>query len=71
MNRFGYDDVNGIVIGDTGITGRLHRYDTGAMQGPQFSGDSDDEVKEQALKWYNENGGKRLWPNGLELRLRP
>lgn len=71
MNRFGYDDVNGIVIGDTGITGTLHRCDNGHQQGPSFSGDTDAEVKAQAVQWYNENGGKRLWPDGLELRLRP
>lgn len=65
------DNVNGIVIGDTGISGRLHKYENGHQQGPVFYGDTDAEVKAQAAQWYQENGGKEIYPQGLELRLRP
>jgi hypothetical protein len=70
MNRHGYDMPNGIIIGDIYMTGTLHRYDNGVQQSPQFIGDTDKEIVEQAKDWYNENEGKRLWPEGLELRIR-
>lgn len=77
MIRNGYDIPEGgpsVIIGGNETTATLHRYDTGAQQGPQFIGDTDREVITQAKAWFlanNKSGdGRPLWPNGLELRIR-
>ena len=68
MERFGMDDVAGVVIGSICTVGTLHS--DGCQQGPQFCGDDDDDVRRQAERWFIAAGGKAIWPAGLELRLR-
>ena len=68
--KFGLDDVNGQCIGGMCIRGQLHKYSDGSPQGPMFTGDTDAEVREQAVEWFNTHGGKSVYPDGLELRLR-
>lgn len=73
MTRNGYDipGHGAVVIGGDHITGTLHKYEDGSQQGPAFVGDTDEEVREQAGAWFLASGGKTLYPDGLELRLRP
>lgn len=70
MTRHGFDITSGIIIGgDPEPEGSLHRYDTGAQQGPKFHGATAAEIERQARAWFADNGGRELWPDGLELRL--
>lgn len=72
--RWGYDipGPNSVIIGDNYVTGTLHSYETGDEVGaPRFSGETDQEIRDQAKAWFDANGGKERWPQGLELRLRP
>lgn len=76
MIHRGYDipGASAVIIGGDHITGTLHRYDNGAQQGPQFVGINDTEVIAKAKTWLAENrmsAGRDLYPEGLELRLRP
>ena len=69
MNRWGYDETRGTIVGGDHVTGTLHRYEDGAQVSAAFFGDNDAEVTELAKAWYEAQGGKAVWPNGLELRL--
>jgi len=69
MERWGYDETNGVIIGGDHIKGSLHKYDSGEKQGPNFYGDDDKEVTKKASEWFRSNGGHNTYPDGLELRL--
>ena len=69
-SKFGLDYTNGVVIGDIYMIATLHNYNTGKQQGPTFLGAHDQELIDQAKEWFLNNGGKSLYPNGLELRIR-
>ena len=67
--KFGQDVVNGECVGGEYFTGTLHKYSDGTQQGPDFySRISEDDIRKQAIDYYNERGGKTVWPDGLELR---
>lgn len=66
------DVVNGTVIGDMYSTGQL--FNEGRPQGPRFIG-NDDEIRQKAqayadrLKTQLGAEYRRLYPNGMELRI--
>jgi hypothetical protein len=48
MTRWGYDDVNGIIIGGSEVYGQLE-YD-GRIQGDKFCADTEDGLREMAIE---------------------
>ena len=73
MTKFGLEITNAVIIGDTHTTGQL--FHEGRAQGPRFIGSTDAEVRAQAQEYVDHLKAaygreyKRLYPNGMELRI--
>ena len=72
MNRWGYDDVNGTVIGGNWFTGQIF-YD-GRSQSQAFTADTENELKQIAQDRVNnlkkENCSIGLYPDNSKWELR-